>query len=81
LLISNNEHPYKYIKKNPMLYVKVPKIQENKKSKQDLKVLSLENFNKIIKRFLQGSSFYIPLQIAFNTGMRGGEVTALQCKM
>ena len=38
----------------------------------------MENFNKIIKRFLQGSSFYIPLQIAFNTGMRGGEVTALQ---
>lgn len=71
-------YPYKYIKENPMLYVKTPKMQENKKSKEDLKVLSLDNFNKIIKRFPQGTSFYIPLQIAFHTGMRGGEVTALQ---
>jgi len=71
-------HPYKYIKENPMFYVKAPKTQENKKSKEDLKVLSLDNFNKIIKRFPQGTSFYIPLQIAFHTGMRGGEVTALQ---
>lgn len=71
-------YPYKYIKENPMLYVKAPKIQENKKSKEDLKVLSLDSFNKIIERFPQGTSFYIPLQIAFHTGMRGGEVTALQ---
>lgn len=24
-----------------------------------------------------GSSFYIPFQIGFNTGMRGGEIVAL----
>lgn len=71
-------YPYKYIKENPMLYAKTPKMQENKKSKEDLKVLSLDYFNKIIERFPQGTSFYIPLQIAFHTGMRGGEVTALQ---
>jgi integrase len=71
-------HPYKYIKENPMFYVKEPKTQENKKPKEDLKVLSLDNFNKIIKRFPQGTSFYVPLQTAFHTGMRGGEVTALQ---
>lgn len=46
--------------------------------KNDLKIISLKDFNKILERFPQGSSFYIPLQIAFNTGMRGGEVTALQ---
>ena len=67
---SNNYiHPYKYIKENPMFYVKEPKTQENKKSKEDLKVLSLDNFNKIIKRFPQGTSFYVPLQTAFHTGL------------
>ncbi|VIG13985.1 phage integrase family site specific recombinase [Clostridioides difficile] len=69
-------YPFKFIKENPMQYVHMPKMQENKKN--DLKIISLKDFNKILERFPQGSSFYIPLQIAFNTGMRGGEVTALQ---
>ncbi|WP_413926647.1 tyrosine-type recombinase/integrase [Clostridioides sp. ES-S-0190-01] len=65
-------YPFKFIKENPMQYVHMPKMQENKKN--DLKIISLKDFNKILERFPQGSSFYIPLQIAFNTGMRGGEV-------
>ncbi|MCC0656354.1 site-specific integrase [Clostridioides sp. ES-S-0123-01] len=69
-------YPFKFIKENPMQYVHMPKMQENKKN--DLKIISLKDFNKILERFPQGSSFYITLQIAFNTGMRGGEVTALQ---
>ncbi|HBE9109415.1 TPA: site-specific integrase [Clostridioides difficile] len=69
-------YPFKFIKENPMQYVHMPKMQENKKN--DLKIISLKDFNKILERFPQGSSFYIPLQIAFNTGMRSGEVTALQ---
>ncbi|HBF4252891.1 site-specific integrase [Clostridioides difficile] len=69
-------YQFKFIKENPMQYVHMPKMQENKKN--DLKIISLKDFNKILERFPQGSSFYIPLQIAFNTGMRGGEVTALQ---
>lgn len=69
-------YPFKFIKENPMQYVHMPKMQENKKN--DLKIISLRDFNKILERFPQGSSFYVPLQIAFHTGMRGGEVTALQ---
>ncbi|MCC0716526.1 site-specific integrase [Clostridioides sp. ES-S-0077-01] len=69
-------YPFKFIKENPMQYVHMPKMQENKKN--DLKIISLKDFNKILERFPQGSSFYTPLQIAFNTGMRGGEITALQ---
>ncbi|MCC0647981.1 site-specific integrase [Clostridioides sp. ZZV15-6598] len=69
-------YPFKFIKENPMQYVHMPKMQENKKS--DLKIISLKDFNRILERFPQGSSFYVPLQIAFNTGIRGGEVTALQ---
>ncbi|MCY6371249.1 site-specific integrase [Clostridium ganghwense] len=70
-------YPYKLIKENPMQYVTMPKYNQIKKDKDDLKVITLEQFNKIINRFPQGSSFYIPLQIAFNTGMRASEVCGL----
>jgi ATP-dependent helicase/nuclease subunit A len=60
-----------------MQYVSMPKYNDPKKDKDDLKVISLECFSKIINRFPQGSSFYVPLQIAFNTGMRAAEVCGL----
>lgn len=69
--------PYQLIKENPMTYVTMPKYDQLKKDKEDLKVITLEDFNKIITRFPQGSSFYVPLQIAFNTGMRAAEVCGL----
>ncbi len=70
-------YPCKYIKENPMQYIKLPKYEEKKSSKVDLKIISYSQFNEILNRFPFGSNFYIPLQIAFHTGMRGGEVTAL----
>lgn len=71
-------YPCNYIKENPMAYVSLPKYKEKIKEKSDFKIITYDNFNKIIERFPIGSSFYIPLQIAFHTGMRGGEVTALK---
>lgn len=71
-------YPCNYIKENPMTYVNIPKYDEKIKEISDLKIISYDNFNKILERFPFGSSFYIPLQIAFHTGMRGGEVTALK---
>lgn len=71
-------YPLGYIKENPMTYVTMPKYSEKPKNSDDLKIITLEQFNKIIERFPEGSSFYIPLQIAFNTGLRRGEVCALQ---
>lgn len=70
-------YPLNFIKENPMAYVKMPKFEEVPKDENTLKIISIEDFNRIIERFPEGSSFYIPLQIAFNTGMRGGEVCAL----
>ena len=70
-------YPYKLIKENPMTYVTMPKYNNINNSQDDLKILSLENFKKIIDRFPEGSNFYIPLQIAFNTGMRAAEVCGL----
>ncbi|EKN42480.1 site-specific integrase [Clostridium botulinum] len=70
-------YPYKLIKENPMTYVAMPKYNNINNDKDDLKILSLENFKEIINRFPEGSNFYIPLQIAFNTGMRAAEVCGL----
>ncbi|GAA0733758.1 tyrosine-type recombinase/integrase [Clostridium oceanicum] len=70
-------YPYKFIKENPMIYVTMPRYDNVKNDKDKLKVISLENFKKIIERFPEGSNFYIPLQIAFSTGMRASEVCGL----
>ncbi len=70
-------YPYQFIKENPMTYVKMPKYDQNKATKKEHKVITLEDFNRIIERFPFGTSFFIPLQIAFHTGMRGSEVCGL----
>ncbi|RXM58542.1 site-specific integrase [Clostridium tetani] len=70
-------YPYQLIKENPMQYVNMPKYDDTKKEKNYLRVITLEQFNRIINRFPQGSSFHIPLQIGFNTGLRAAEVCGL----
>ncbi|QGU95465.1 tyrosine-type recombinase/integrase [Clostridium bovifaecis] len=70
-------YPYQLIKENPMTYVTMPKYNNSVTDKNDLKIINLDDFNKIITRFPKGSNFYIPLQIAFNTGMRAAEVCGL----
>ena len=71
-------YPFNFIKENPMQYVSLPKFNQKKINGTDkLKIISLSDFKKILNRFPVGSNFYIPLQIAFNTGLRGGEVCAL----
>ncbi|WP_353511674.1 tyrosine-type recombinase/integrase [Vallitalea longa] len=70
-------YPYQFIKINPMHYVKVPRTQNHDRGKDDLKVITMHDFNTIIKRFSYGNTFYVPIQIGFNTGMRAGEVCAL----
>jgi len=69
-------HPCQFIKDNPMQYVKFPKY-EHSKIETDHKIISNDNFNRIIERFPFGSTFYIPLMIGFYTGCRIGEVTSL----
>ncbi|MBV4426488.1 tyrosine-type recombinase/integrase [Clostridium tyrobutyricum] len=69
-------HPGQFIKESPMIYVKMPRFN-NIKNEDNLKIITLEQFNTIVNRFPKGSNFYIPLQIAFNTGMRAAEVCGL----
>lgn len=70
-------YPCNYIKENPMYYVSIPKYDEVQKESNNLKIITTEEFSRIIERFPMDSSFYIPLQIGFNTGMIGGEIVAL----
>ncbi|WP_394884753.1 tyrosine-type recombinase/integrase [Clostridium butyricum] len=64
-------YPAKFIKDNPMSFVTMPKYDLINKGKQNLKIISIRDFERIIERFPFGSNFHIPLHIGFNTGMRG----------
>ena len=70
-------YPYQLIKENPMLFVKTPKYNKLNNKQDDLKIITLEQFNTILKRFPYGNNMHIPLQIGFHTGMRVGEVMSL----
>lgn len=71
-------YPLKYIVENPMQYVNMPKYDKPKTNKEDnLKIITLKDWKKIIERFPKGTPEYIPLQIAFHTGMRSSEVLGL----
>ena len=70
--------PYRIIKENPMLYVDMPKYEpQPKKTKQDLKIITLDQYRELMDYFPVADSFHMPLVIAFNTGMRRGEICAL----
>lgn len=71
-------YPMQLLKENPMLYVNMPKYEAKTKTKKDLKIITREDYGKIINRYPFGSTFYIPCTIAWNTGLRVGEVCALQ---
>lgn len=71
-------YPYNLIKENPMVYVSMPKYNTQLiNSPDDLKIISLDDYTKILDRFPYKNNMYIPLQIAFNTGMRASEVMSL----
>ncbi len=66
--------PLHYISSSPMVYIKYPKVE--KKPKERI-ILTLEDWQRIIKRFPPESRYHIPLMIGFYTGLRISEVFAL----
>lgn len=71
-------YPWQLIKSNPMQYIEMPKYdQYNKKTKEKLKVITIEDYKKILGFVGPENSFYIPLLLGFHTGMRRGEVCGL----
>jgi integrase len=69
-------HPCNFTKDNPMQYVKYPKY-EHSRLETDHKIISKDDFNKIIERFTPGTTFYISIMIGYYTGCRIGEVAGL----
>lgn len=73
-------HPWQVISNSPALYVTLPKYRIGKKTKQDLKIITIKQFKQMQKLFPEGHPFYVPMMIAFFTGMRRGEVCGLEWK-
>lgn len=75
-------YPYQFIRDNPMNYVDMPKYNiKPHKSREDLKIITLQQYDQILQFIPPADSFHIPLLIGFNTGMRRGEVCGLQWDM
>jgi ATP-dependent helicase/nuclease subunit A len=68
---------YKFLNNNPMQFVSMPKFDTTKNDKDDMKIITISDYKKILHKFPINSIFYVPLQISFNTGMRAAEVCGL----
>lgn len=66
--------PMKYIKENPLKYVKHPKVERKPKERI---ILTNEEFNEIISRFPAGNRYHIPLLIGWHCGLRISETFGL----
>lgn len=71
-------YPLQILSSSPALYIKMPKMDEPAKSRDDLKIITVKQFSQIIDFFGKDSAEIIPFFIAFYTGMRRGEVTGLE---
>lgn len=66
--------PLHYIPYNPCTRIRFPKYEA---SKRERAIIQPEDFNRIIDRFPEGSTFYIPLMLGYHTGMRISEAFGL----
>lgn len=74
-------YPYEFIKVDPSQFVKVPKYDQKEwKDKGDLKIISFNDFKKLEQTIPISSSYYLPMMISFQTGLRRAEVCGLQWK-
>lgn len=73
-------YPYMFLKENPMAYVEAPRYDSYKPTKEELKIIPAESWIKLQVATPEASDFYIPMMIAYYTGMRRGEICALEWK-
>lgn len=66
--------PCKYIKDNPCIYVKAPKMETDRtRLKHTEYICRGKDFEAIIDRFPEGSNFYLPIMVGYCLGTRIGE--------
>lgn len=76
-------NPMQIVHSNPAMNAHTPsfKTYTDKKNSLDKpeekKILSPDECRKIFEAFTEDDEFYLPIQIAFHTGMRRGEICAL----
>lgn len=71
--------PYQYIQQDPTRFISMPKFDERHKvTKEDLKIITVKDFKILKKTVSPANPFYIPMMIAFYTGLRRGEVCGLK---
>lgn len=68
-------YPCQLLDSNPMAKIRMPKSLKNEVTKRT--IISIERFHALMEIFPAGHSCHIPLQIAFHTGMRIGEILGL----
>lgn len=73
-------YPYMFLKENPTAYVEAPRYDSYKPTKEELKIIPAESWIKLQVATPEASDFYIPMMIAYYTGMRRGEICALEWK-
>ncbi|WP_251854743.1 tyrosine-type recombinase/integrase [Enterococcus italicus] len=72
-------YPWQLIKENPMIYVEMPKYDiKVKQNKDDMGIITVDQYYQILDIIPYSDSFRIPLMIGFHTGVRRGEVCALE---
>lgn len=72
-------YPYRILRENPMNYIDMPKFEPTPKAtRAKMKIITLDQYKQILQIFPPADSFHLPLVIAFNTGMRRGEVCGLE---
>ncbi|GGJ86338.1 site-specific integrase [Lentibacillus kapialis] len=70
--------PYQLLKDNPMQYVELPRQEQRKPTRDDLKILDMQSIKKITSHLTEDNTLYLPFHIGLNTGARSGEVCALK---
>ncbi|WP_225423084.1 tyrosine-type recombinase/integrase [Paucilactobacillus nenjiangensis] len=71
--------PYQIIKDNPAVYIRMPRfaLESNEVTRESLHLITLSQYHEILEIYPPAHLFHMPLVLAFNTGMRRGEVCAL----
>ncbi|MGX7133127.1 site-specific integrase [Enterococcus songbeiensis] len=72
-------YPWQAINSNPMIYVEMPGFENQpKQTRDDMKIITMDQYQQILDTNPPSSPFRIPLMISFHTGLRRGEVCGLQ---